>query len=147
MALARLDQGHTLITPNMSGYTSEMSELVQAKEIWAYVAHSPRMKLHKIGSSGNIDGRMSDLACGCPDIYVVDYFSGGQPLEKYLQKVFARYRFDREWFELPVDWPDRVQHAITSYRTGLPPSRADRSYELWRSRLSTSTFVSRESLL
>jgi hypothetical protein len=64
-----------------------------------YLLRSPATKLLKIGTTGNIEQRVTDLsnAQGVA-IEVVSVIPGGYKLESALHKMFSVYRAKGEWF-------------------------------------------------
>lgn len=73
---------------------------------WVYVVGSLIARPVKIGTTGDLAGRVRDLQAGSPvPLHVMWQTRGGRTLERSLHQRFATYRKYGEWFDFGEDHP------------------------------------------
>lgn len=65
-----------------------------------YVYYAVAGRRVKIGHSRNPWARANELRCALPDLEIAAVEDGGLAMEQQRHQEFAKYRVDREWFEL-----------------------------------------------
>lgn len=87
-----------------------------------YFVQSERSRLIKIGWTGNLERRLSNLRHASGDaVTLLTYCRGGRALEKHLHTLFDRHRRHGEWFQPTTDVVALIERIMAEGTGFLPP--------------------------